>query len=116
VARRLGLATAAERPARHRAVRDGPNTAGLWEADSGELFSYLYGHDPNSKLRLTSAAFSPDGRTILTASRDRTVRTYDCDVCTDLPGLVALSRSRLAGTGRTLTRAERLRYLGATEH
>jgi WD40 repeat protein len=88
-------------------VTAGPNAGGLWETDTGELFSYLFGHDDV----LTSAQFSPDGRTILTGSRDGTVRVYACDICANLDGLVALAKTRLARTGRTLTPAERKRYL-----
>jgi WD40 repeat protein len=88
-------------------VTAGPGTAGLWPTSTGVLQDYLYGH----KGPLDSAVFSPDGKVILTAGRDGTIRTYRCDICGNLPELVAFAKSRLARTGRVLTPAERAKYL-----
>ena len=74
----------------------------LWRVRLGakaELFSYLYGHEPTFRgkpAHLTSVAFSSDGRRIVTASLDHTVRVYDCDVCGGLGSLVELARHRLS--------------------
>ena len=45
--------------------------------------------------QLTTVSFSPDGRQVLTASKDGSVRTYDCHVCADLAGLERLAAERL---------------------
>ena len=60
---------------------------------------------------MTSASFTPDGRTIVTSSADGTVRTYRCDLCGGLDELLTLAQRQLAATHRTLTPAERRRYL-----
>ena len=88
-------------------VTAGPVTAGLWQVSDGRLLLYLRGH----KEPLTSASFSPDGQRILTSSRDGTVRTYTCDLCGGIDGLLALANARLAGMARPLTPAQRERYL-----
>jgi WD40 repeat protein len=72
----------------------GPISAVIWAADTGQLLFYLRG--PTNVL--TDAEWSPTGYRVVTASRDRTVRTYDCEVCRPLGGLIALARARLAGT------------------
>ena len=68
----------------------------------------LQGHEGT----VTSAAFDPEGHTIVTGGVDGTVRRYDCEICGGLDDLVALARKRLAATGRELTLEERERYLG----
>jgi WD40 repeat protein len=73
-------------------VTAGPQRAGVWDARSGELLLYLGGHTG----RLTSAVFAPDGRRIFTAGVDGTVRTYLCELCASLDGLVALAKRRIA--------------------
>ena len=72
-------------------VTAGPGGGGLWDVQSGELFSFLRGHDG----QLTSAAFDAASRRIVTAGRDGTVRTYVCDICADVEGLVLLAEGRL---------------------
>ncbi|HET9507693.1 MAG TPA: hypothetical protein VFO81_07100, partial [Gaiellaceae bacterium] len=89
-------------------VTAGPITAGLFDAQAGELLLYLRGH----KGRLTAAAFDPTGRWIVTAEVDGTVRAYRCELCGRAVQLLALADRRLATIGRTLTPAERARYLG----
>ena len=48
----------------------------------------------------------------MTGGVDGTVRTYLCRICGGLEELSELARSRLAETGRVLTREEREQYLG----
>ena len=86
-------------------VTAGPKSARLWTTDGRPLWS-LYG--PKS---LTAAAFE-DSRTIVTKEEDGVVRRYRCELCGGLDELMALAEQRLEGTGRTLTEAERSRYLG----
>jgi WD40 repeat protein len=83
-------------------VTAGPGKAGLWDARSGSLLFFLQGHT----AALTSASFAPDDRTIVTSSVDGTVRSYVCEVCAGVPGLVRLADRRLAQTHRQLTPAE----------
>jgi WD40 repeat protein len=66
----------------------------LWTAASGRQLFYVRGHT----TRLTGVSFSPNRPTVLTSSRDGTVRTYTCQVCVDLSGLVHLAEVRLART------------------
>ena len=66
-------------------------TAGLWNAGTGQLLSYLVGHT----AKLTGATFSPTGNWILTGSEDGTARVYHCVICQPLPGLEAAARARL---------------------
>ena len=91
-------------------VTAGPYTAGLWEVGSGELVSLLRGPDPAS--RLSAAAFLQDSRTIVTSEQGGSVRSYDCAICGTIPELLRLADARLRATGRTLTPAERRRYIG----
>jgi WD40 repeat protein len=72
-------------------VSAGPTTAILWQP-AEHFFFYLRGHSET----LTSASFAPDGRRIVTSSIDGTVRSYDCQVCVGLDGLIALGEARLA--------------------
>ncbi len=47
----------------------------LWNADTGKLFKTLTGHDN----RVTSAVFSPDGKYLLSASWDNTVKLWSVE-------------------------------------
>jgi WD40 repeat protein len=88
-------------------VTAGPSTAALWSLPAGTLMFYLSGHHGP----LTSASFDPTGTTILTSGVDGTLRRYDCEICRSGPALVKVAQSRLAGTGRVLTPAERARFM-----
>ena len=85
----------------------GPISVGLWNVRNRSALFFLHG---NTDL-VTSASFTPDGRTIVSSSADGTVRTYRCDLCGGLDELLTLARRQLAATHRTLTPAERRRYL-----
>ncbi len=87
-------------------VTAGPITAGLWNARTGALVRYLRG--PTSQL--AAAAFDGDGG-IVTSEADGTVRRASCALCVGIDGLLDLAAARLGESGRTLTDAERARYL-----
>jgi WD40 repeat protein len=63
--------------ARHsrRTVRasSGDKTARLWDAATAKEVAVLRGHDDS----VYSAAFSPDGKRVVTASGDKTARVWD---------------------------------------
>jgi WD40 repeat protein len=73
---------------RHR----GASTAGLWRSDDARLVLFLHGH----RGAVVAAAFTPDGRDILTAGRDGTVRRYRCELRGGIDELVAIAKARLA--------------------
>jgi WD40 repeat protein len=72
-------------------VTAGPSRAAVLRAATGERLLLLRG----SKSPFTSVALSPRGWRILTGSEDGSVRTYECRLCSRLPGLIALGRERL---------------------
>jgi WD40 repeat protein len=76
-------------------VTAGPGAAGLWEVRTGKFLTFLRGHVGI----LTSAEFAEEGYDVFTAGQDGTVRTYECEVCAPIPGLLALADGRLAGVG-----------------
>jgi WD40 repeat protein len=59
------------------------NTARVWDAASGKSILVLSGHEPATGIlasienSVNSAAFSPDGARIVTASDDKTARVWD---------------------------------------
>jgi WD40 repeat protein len=71
-----------------------PVTALLWSAVTGRRLFYLRGHTGV----LTSVVFAPGGTTVLSSSRDGTLRTYACVVCGGLTSLVEQAEQRLART------------------
>ena len=73
----------------------GPLSVLIWSIPKGQQQFYLRGH----KGLLTDVTFAPSGPRLLSSGRDGTIRTYTCDVCTDLDGLIHLAESRLARTG-----------------
>jgi hypothetical protein len=60
---------------------------------------------------VNSAAFSPDGQRVVTASADGTARIYGCEVTCSLGDLLALAQRRIT---RELTPYERQQYLHET--
>jgi len=75
-------------------VTAGPITAGLWLVGSSAPPIFL---DAPVERPLSAAAFAgPDGRLVVTASLDGTLRSYYCDICGDVHGLMALAKRRLA--------------------
>jgi WD40 repeat protein len=75
-------------------VTAGPGTAGLAATADLTDHTLLRGHTKP----LVGAGFAGrDHRTIVTAGRDGTIRTYRCDVlCGDVDDLVAIAKRRLA--------------------
>ena len=50
-------------------------TARVWDAETGQELRCLRGHDN----WVESVTYSPDGRHLVTGSRDHTVRVWDAD-------------------------------------
>jgi len=73
-------------------VTAGPSTAGVGSASTGRRLLLLHGHS----LQLIGAAFGGrDGRMIVTASKDGTIRVYHCDICGGIDELLRLAKHRL---------------------
>ena len=89
-------------------VSAGPITAGLWPIDGSDGVTLLNG--PTSRLR--AAAFTPDGRGVVTREADGTARRWTCDICGGAEELRGEAEQRLDALGRALTADERQRYLG----
>jgi WD40 repeat protein len=71
----------------------GPGTAGLGLASTGERVVFLRGH----ARPLVGAVFAgKDGRLIVTASKDGTIRAWRCGLCGDVDDLIKLAARRLA--------------------
>jgi WD40 repeat protein len=56
-------------------ISGGDKTARVWELDGSGKFIELKGH----AKEVTSAAFSPDGQRVVTASWDKTARVWELD-------------------------------------
>jgi WD40 repeat protein len=70
----------------------GPGSAGLGLAATGEKVVFLRGHTKP----LVGAVFAGrDGRLIVTASKDGTIRTWRCGLCGDVDDLIRLAQQRL---------------------
>lgn len=85
-------------PNGHWIVTAGPFTVGLWDAGTGRLFAPTGSVDPYLRgptRPVTSVQFGRDGKRILAASADGSVRTYLCDVCGGPADLRRLARVRL---------------------
>jgi dipeptidyl aminopeptidase/acylaminoacyl peptidase len=93
-------------------------TARIWEAAGGAPLAELRGHGkpvgsarfgPSAgRVVVNSAAFSPDGRRVVTAGDDGTARVYACDLCGPIDGLILLAPTRVT---RDLTARELEAYL-----
>jgi WD40 repeat protein len=88
-----------------RAFTTAPDdTARVWDAKTGQPVAELRGHTQS----VVSAAFSPDGKFVVTANSDKTAQIYRCELCGSLEELLALGRTRVT---RKLTAEERKLYL-----
>jgi WD40 repeat protein len=75
-------------------VTAGPTSAGVGLVSTGRRVLLL---QAGVKEPLVGAAFAgADGRTIVAAGRDGSIRQFRCDICGDLDDLVALAKRRLA--------------------
>jgi WD40 repeat protein len=90
-------------------VTAGRSVAGLWDRASRQRLLFLAG----SEGHVFASSFDPTGLRIMTVGADGTFRSYSCKVCAGIPGLLRFAETRLEATGRELTPAERLRYLGS---
>jgi WD40 repeat protein len=73
-------------------VTAGPSTAGVGSASSGRRPFFLHGH----RKPLIGAAFAGrNGQTIVTASKDGTIRVYHCEICGGIDELLLLAKRRL---------------------
>ena len=85
----------------------GSDTIRLWDAASGRELRTLAGHS----LRVTSVAFSPDGRTIVSGSDDRTLKIWDTASGRELRTLAGHSGSvnavAFSPDGRTIASASK---------
>jgi WD40 repeat protein len=75
-------------------VTAGPISAALWRTGAESPYFYLRGGDTPLQF-LTAVSFSPDGRLVLSASKDGSVRLYPCEVCGSLEQLITRAESRL---------------------
>ena len=75
----------------------------LWETQTGARMPIIPASEP-----LFAVAMSGDGRTIAAAGKGGVVKLFDCDLCVDLDGLLALVNGR---PPRVLTEQERKDFL-----
>jgi WD40 repeat protein len=68
--------------------------AAIWNVRFESVAAYLRGHTAPS-VRI--AVFTPDGKSVITAGDDGTVRIYACEFCGGIDDLVTIARARLAG-------------------
>ena len=66
--RRIAPTASASSPLADKTLR-------VWDADSGRPLAVLQGHQNSVR----TAAYSPDGKRIVTASEDNTARVWDAD-------------------------------------
>jgi hypothetical protein len=88
------IAGAAFSPDGRWIVTAGPTSAGVGLVSTGRHLPLL---QAGVKEPLVGAAFAgADGRTIVAAGRDGSIRQFRCDICGDLDDLVALAKRRLS--------------------
>jgi WD40 repeat protein len=73
-------------------VTAGPSTAGVGSVLTGRQLLLLRGH---SRPLIGAAFGGSDGRTIVTASKDGTIRMYRCAICGGIGELLVLAKRRL---------------------
>ena len=101
------VAGAAFSPDGRWVVTAAPGVAGLFDLVNRQRLFFIGGHSG----RVLAASFDAVGRRLATIGADGTLRAYACEVCGGVPELLRLAEQRLAGTARTLSPAERRRYL-----
>jgi len=88
------LASATFSPDGQWILTAGPLAAGVGEISSTRPTRFLRG--PAAMAPLVGAAFGGrDGRLVVVASKDGTIRTYHCEICGDLHELMALAAHEL---------------------
>jgi WD40 repeat protein len=70
----------------------GPSTAVVGPVSTRRRLLVLRGH---SRPLIGAAFGGPDGRTIVTASKDGTIRAYRCNICGGISELLRLAKHRL---------------------
>jgi sugar lactone lactonase YvrE len=78
-------------------------TARVWEAATGRSLATLQGHSSV----VNSAAFSPDGKWVVTASDDKTARVYPYEMFAPAEKVIERAQQRVL---RALTLRERARF------
>lgn len=82
-----------------RWIVTGSGKVGMWSANDVGLprsfLAFLRGHDGP----VTALSFAPSGWRVATASRDGTVRTWDCTLCGRLPQLTEHANELLKRIG-----------------
>jgi WD40 repeat protein len=92
------LAGAAFSPDGRWIVTAGPTSAGVGPVSTGRRVLLL---QAGVKEPLVGAAFAgTDGRTIVAAGRDGSIRQFRCDICGDLDDLISLAKRRLKRSAR----------------
>jgi WD40 repeat protein len=75
------------------AVTAGASDATIVRVETGQRLIILHGH---SRPLIGAAFVGDDGLTVLTASKDGTIRQYHCDICGGVDALLQLAKRRLA--------------------
>lgn len=75
---------------------DGRSSVDVWDIPSNTCIGLLAGHTDD----ITSIAFSPDGKSILTSSADKTARVYEVPTALPKPIDLKAVAARLTGTWR----------------